>query len=1764
MRLRPRRRWPAALTCLLLILPFLQGGPAAALVPGSEASLTFNGTSQYVGFGDAPAVGLRSFTIESWFRRTGTGVSITTGTGGIATIVPLVTKGRGEGESPANINTNWFLGINTNNTAATTDDVIAADFEDTVNGGNHPISGQTPIQSNTWYHAAVSYDHITGTWRLFLNGALERQTVLSSAFIPESTSIQDLAIGSSLDSDGTPPTGFFQGQLDEVRVWNSAHTLAQVRDTLNQEVTSATGLVARWGLNEGTGTSVGDSLGATNSMVFGGTPTWSDGYAFNPTTVPPGEYGLDFAGTNSYVDVGNPAALNLPRFTLEAWIKKAAGGSTTNTGNGGVLAYPIITKGRAEVESATADINYFLGIDATGHLVADFEEGAAGTTPGLNHPVVGTSTIANGDWHHVAATYDGTTMTVYLDGVSDGSASIGQPPNSAGSPPVGIATAMDSRGLRGSDANVFTGGYFSGAIDEVRIWDSARSQTEIDTNKGVEIPSAPGLVARYGLDEGSGTVAGDSGGDDHSAIIFNAPWTAGFSAAPPPPTCGANCALDFASASQQYVTFGDPAALDLSQFTIETWFRRDGTGTIGTTGTGGVPNAIPLVTHGSQQLDTPANLNMNWFLGIDDATDTLAADFEEAEAGSGSTGLNHPVLGQTPITSGVWHHAAATYDGATWNLYLDGALERTLAVNEPVESGSIQHAALATSIQSNGTVLTGFFDGAIDESRVWNRALTQSEVQANMPQELTSGSGLVARWGLNEGTGNLVDDSIGSADGVRTNAPTWVTGAPFGPPPPPNGQPEPPAVVAPTDGATGVVRPPTLDVTVGDPDGDSMDVEFWGRPAAGGAPAEDFTIVTIPDTQHYVDSSAREFHYREQTQWIVDTRASLNTKFVTHLGDIVEHRDQFEQQWIYADAAMDILDDAGVPNNLAPGNHDINEVGVATFYDQYFPPSRYESNSWYGAYLGDNTDGAAESTNRLNKDNYELFEVGGLEFLIIHLEVDMPGYAIQWAQNVIDAYPNRRVIISTHLFLSTTGSRPTSPYYRADGTSAQAVWTQLVAPNCNVFLVLNGHYPGEARRVDNNSCGDPVHQLVMDYQSRANGGDGWLRYLTFEPSQNEIEAFTFSPTRNGGAGEFENDNSSRFTLPYQMENDAFSLIGTATNVADGGHATVQWTNLDLNTEYEWYAVADDGSLTATSAMASFTTGAPPNAAPVLGPVGNKVVDEETELAFTATATDADAGDTLAFSLTDGTSGLVPAGASITAAGAFTWTPTEAQDGVHTFDVCVTDSTDTDCETITVTVNEVAVNAAPVLGPVGNKVVDEETELAFTATATDADAGDTLAFSLTDGTSGLVPAGASITAAGAFTWTPTEAQDGVHTFDVCVTDSTDTDCETITVTVNEVAGGGSTLFADDFESGTLNAWVNTGVSVQQVHVADGIWAARSTTTGQVSTASHAFAQPQSEVIFDAKVKVISQGTTSQVNLMRMNGAGGGARLRLYLTPSGALALKQSSGTIITSTATLTPGVFHDLQLRLLVGAAGRSEVWLDGAKIAQLSVTRNFGTGLIGGVGIGESQTGRTSDVAYDDVVASTPEPPVVTPFLFADDFESGTLSAWVNNGLTAQQLHVANGNWAARSTTTGQLASASRTLAQSHSEVFFQARVKLISKGASSQVNLMRLDSTSGGVRLRLYLTPSGALALKKSSGATLTSTTILTSGVWHELQLRLLVGQPGRSEVWLDDVRIAALSVSQNFGTGKIAGVSLGETQTGRTADVAYDDVVVDSERVT
>ncbi|WP_331700337.1 putative Ig domain-containing protein [Paenibacillus sp. IITD108] len=242
----------------------------------------------------------------------------------------------------------------------------------------------------------------------------------------------------------------------------------------------------------------------------------------------------------------------------------------------------------------------------------------------------------------------------------------------------------------------------------------------------------------------------------------------------------------------------------------------------------------------------------------------------------------------------------------------------------------------------------------------------------------------------------------------------------------------------------------------------------------------------------------------------------------------------------------------------------------------------------------------------------------------------------------------------------------------------------------------------------------------------------------------------------------------------------YSLVGAPTGASiNAATGVFTWTPTEAEGPgaYTFIVRVSDGALTDEEEIT--VTVNEVNTAPVLAAIGNKTVDEETLLTFTAIATDADLpANTLTYSLVG-----APTGASINAVtGVFTWTPMEAEGpGAYTFIVRVSDGTLSDEEEITVTVNEV--NTAPVLAAIGNKTVDEETLLTFTATATDADLpANTLTYSLVG-----APIGASINAAtGVFTWTPTEAEGpGAYTFMVRVSDGTLSDEEEITVTVNEV-------------------------------------------------------------------------------------------------------------------------------------------------------------------------------------------------------------------------------------------------------------------------------------------------------------------------------------------------------------------------------------------
>ena len=203
------------------------------------------------------------------------------------------------------------------------------------------------------------------------------------------------------------------------------------------------------------------------------------------------------------------------------------------------------------------------------------------------------------------------------------------------------------------------------------------------------------------------------------------------------------------------------------------------------------------------------------------------------------------------------------------------------------------------------------------------------------------------------------------------------------------------------------------------------------------------------------------------------------------------------------------------------------------------------------------------------------------------------------------------------------------------------------------------------------------------------------------------------------------------------------------------------------TYYVTFIATDDGAGNPTDSETITITVNELNNAPVLAAIGNKNVDEEAVLSFTVTASDP--YDTPSNNLTFSASGL-PSGASLTASGVFSWTPTELQDGVFgsiTFTV-TDDGTGmlTDKEIISITVNDV--NEAPVLDAIGSKNVDEEAELTFTVSASDPNdnPANGIILSATN-----LPDGASFTPeTGLFERTPAALQQGTYNVTLTATDN----------------------------------------------------------------------------------------------------------------------------------------------------------------------------------------------------------------------------------------------------------------------------------------------------------------------------------------------------------------------------------------------------------
>ena len=130
--------------------------------------------------------------------------------------------------------------------------------------------------------------------------------------------------------------------------------------------------------------------------------------------------------------------------------------------------------------------------------------------------------------------------------------------------------------------------------------------------------------------------------------------------------------------------------------------------------------------------------------------------------------------------------------------------------------------------------------------------------------------------------------------------------------------------------------------------------------------------------------------------------------------------------------------------------------------------------------------------------------------------------------------------------------------------------------------------------------------------------------MEFQPANNRIQVRTFAPCRNNGAGEYETDASSEFTLSYNMAGaGAYAQIGTPQSVSSGGTATVNWPSLAQSTQYEWYVTVSDGNTTITGPTWAFTTGTGGNHPPTVTQPADQTSAEGQVISLQVAASDLD-------------------------------------------------------------------------------------------------------------------------------------------------------------------------------------------------------------------------------------------------------------------------------------------------------------------------------------------------------------------------------------------------------------------------------------------------------------------------------------------------------------------------------------------------------------
>ncbi len=217
-------------------------------------------------------------------------------------------------------------------------------------------------------------------------------------------------------------------------------------------------------------------------------------------------YALKLDGENDFIGVSDNAALNpTSALTVEAWIK-------ADKWESGIYAGVIVGK-----QATNPDRGYCLTVGENGR--AEFTLSIDGHWEAVSTPAI----MGLNVWYHLAGVYDGSSLKLYINGNLQNTLNI-----SSGNHDPSTGSVM-----RLGDNPTWTGRNFEGCIDEIRIWETARSASEILDNFTTELTgSETGLSAYWKFNEGSGNTTADATANALEGTLLNmdltTAWVEGF------------------------------------------------------------------------------------------------------------------------------------------------------------------------------------------------------------------------------------------------------------------------------------------------------------------------------------------------------------------------------------------------------------------------------------------------------------------------------------------------------------------------------------------------------------------------------------------------------------------------------------------------------------------------------------------------------------------------------------------------------------------------------------------------------------------------------------------------------------------------------------------------------------------------------------------------------------------------------------------------------------------------------------------------------------------------------------------------------------------------------------------------------------------------------------------------------------------------------------------------------------------------------------